>query len=338
MIGAATLQRFAQAHVEKCMHKDTLDRWKHPHEFTTSDQENEHKTLRVVLLTAGMMGLEIAAGWFTGSMALLADGWHMGTHAAALGITLFAYIFARRQAHNPRFAFGTGKMSVLGGFSSAIVLLLVAILMMIESLERFWHPLDIRFDEAILVAVVGLVVNIVSVYLLGDHHHEHDHEHRHDHNHGRADHNIRAAYLHVLADALTSLLAIVALVVGRFLGWIWLDASMGIVGGIVISRWAIGLLRETSHILLDGSAVEELVAQIRRQIENDADNRVSDLHVWRIAPHHLAAVLSVVTHYPRPVQHYRQLLAGLPGLSHVTVEVHACQEPACIPVELSTSD
>jgi cation diffusion facilitator family transporter len=314
------------------MHIYSLDRWKHSHHFTVSDIENERKTLRVVLLTAGMMGLEIIAGWLTGSMALLADGWHMGTHAAALGITLFAYIFARRQADNPRFAFGTGKMSVLGGFSSAIVLLVVAILMMVESLQRFWNPMDIQFDEAILVAVVGLVVNIVSVYMLGDHYHEHEGDHEHAH----PDHNIRAAYLHVLADALTSLLAIIALVVGRFLGWTWLDALMGIVGGVVISRWALGLLRETSHVLLDGSVGEDLLSQIRQIIETDADNRITDLHVWKIGPHHLAAVVTIVTHYPRPIQHYRKLLAALPALSHVTIEVHACREPACMPVGVET--
>lgn len=315
------------------MHIYKLENWEHSHQFTIKEAENEKKTLRVVILTGLMMVIEIIAGWAFGSMALLADGWHMGTHAVALGITLFAYWYAKRHANNPQYTFGTGKMSVLGGFTSAVVLLVVAILMIIESGERLRNPETIQFTEAIIVAVVGLIVNLLSVYMLGDHHHNHDHEH--DHAHEISDHNIRAAYLHVLADALTSVLAIFALIAGSALGWAWMDALMGIVGGVVISRWAFGLLRETSHVLLDGSADEKIKTQIRSTIENDADNRITDFHVWRINSRDLAAVISVVTHYPRPVEHYRNLLANQTDLKHITIEINVCREEPCLPVKIA---
>lgn len=310
------------------MHIYKLENWKHSHQFTIHNVENTKRTLGVVILTGAMMVIEIIAGWTFGSMALLADGWHMGTHAAALGITLFAYWYASRQADNPRFAFGTGKISVLGGFTSAVVLVVIAILMMIESVGRLLNPVSIQFTEAIFVAAVGLLVNLLSVYLLGDRQlgHDHDHSHKHD------DHNIRAAYLHVLADALTSVLAIFALLVGRAFGWTWMDALMGIVGGIVISRWAFGLLRETSYVLLDGSVDEKTKKLIWSTIESDADNRITDLHVWSINARDIAAVISIVTHYPRPVEHYRTLLADLPGLKHVTIEINICDEKPCLPM------
>ena len=287
--------------------------------------------MRVVILTAVMMGLEIAAGLYYGSMALLADGWHMGTHAAALGISLFAYAYARRHASDPRYTFGTGKISVLGGFTSAVVLQIVAILMIFESARRLFSPQAIRFEEAILVAVVGLLVNLVSVRLLGAKQaHDHNHSHEHEHN---EDHNLKAAYLHVLADALTSVLAIIALLAGRVFGWIWLDAVMGIVGGLVITRWAVGLLRESGHILLDGRPDEKLVTHIQTILESDADTRLCDLHVWQVGANDAAAIISLVTHYPRPVEHYRQLLHAIPALKHVTIEVHACEDEPCIPVD-----
>jgi cation diffusion facilitator family transporter len=311
------------------MHIYTLNKWQHGHDFTSVDSSNERKTLSVVLLTAGMMGLEIAAGAIFGSMALLADGWHMGTHAAALGITLFAYRYARRHANNPRYTFGTGKISVLGGFTSAVVLQVIAILMGFQSAQRLFSPQTIRFGEAIAVAVLGLVVNLVSVRLLGTDHHQHHDEHEPDHHH--EDHNLKAAYLHVLADALTSVLAIIALAAGSFLGWVWLDAVMGIVGSLVISRWAIGLLRETGYILLDGQANEKLAAKIRSLLESDADTRIADLHIWQLGDRDAAAIISVVTHYPRPVTHYRSLLAGLPALAHVTIEINICEDEECLP-------
>ena len=328
------------------MHIYTLSKWQHNHNFTRIDPSNERKTLRVVLLTASMMSLEIAAGMVFGSMALLADGWHMGTHAAALGITLFAYRYASRHARDPRYTFGTGKIGVLGGFTSAVVLQIVALIMMFEATRRLFAPQTIHFTEAIAVAVVGLVVNLVSVRLLGaDHHHEehsHEHEeghtddeeeHAHKHSHHHEDHNLKAAYLHVLADALTSVLAIIALLAGSIFGWVWLDAVMGIVGGLVISRWAIGLLRETGHILLDGQADENLVARIRTLLENDADTRLCDLHVWRVSDNDAAAIISLVTHYPRPVEHYRGLVNSIPALKHITVEINTCEDAPCIPVE-----
>ena len=309
------------------MHHDTLRKWQHPHNFTPVNPANERKTLSVVLLTAAMMGLEIAAGALFGSMALLADGWHMGTHAAALGITLFAYRFARRQTNNPRFTFGTGKISVLGGYTSAVVLLVVALLMGIEAIGRLVSPQPIRFSEAIVVAVVGLGVNLLSVWLLGTNHHPHEQD---DLDHAHEDHNLKAAYLHVLADALTSVLAIIALVAGSFLGWVWLDAVMGLVGGLVITRWALGLLLETGHVLLDGQASEARVTKVRALLEADADNRVADLHVWQVSERDAAAIISIVTHYPRPADHYRSLLTSLPELAHVTIEVIACEDEACL--------
>jgi len=300
------------------MHTDHLEKWQHNHDFTRVDPSNERKTLSVVLLTAGMMGVEIAAGAVFGSMALLADGWHMGTHAAALGITLFAYRYARRHANSSRYTFGTGKISVLGGFTSAVVLQVIAILMGIEAAGRLLTPQAIRFSEAIAVAVLGLVVNLISVRLLGTDHHHHD-EDESDHH---TDHNLKAAYLHVLADALTSILAILALVAGSFWGWVWLDALMGIVGSLVISRWAVGLLRETGHILLDGHANETLVAKVRSLLEAEAGTYIVDLHIWQVSAHSTAAIISLVTHDPRPAAHYRGLLAGVPALVHVTIEVN----------------
>lgn len=308
----------------------------HNHDFSTPNPQNEKRTLNVVILTAGMMIFEIAGGWIFGSMALLADGWHMGTHAAALGIAVFAYGYARKQARNPRYTFGTGKVSVLGGFSSAIILQVIAILMAIQAGQRLLSPQPIRYTEAIIVAVVGLAVNLISVRLLDDGgHHQHsdgypgddDHDDHHggDHHggdHHGGDHNIKAAYFHVLADALTSVLAIAALICGRFFGWNWMDALMGIVGGLVISRWAIGLLRETSQILLDGSPDDRMAAQIRALIESDGDARVSDLHVWKIGESSFAAVLALVTPTPRPLGHYRERLARIHGLAHLTIEIN----------------
>ena len=268
-----------------------------------------------------MMIVEISAGYIFGSMALLADGWHMGTHAAALGITAFAYWYARKQSDNPNYSFGTGKVGVLGGFGSAVVLAVIAVLMGIESIQRLFSPVTIRFNEAIAVAVIGLAVNLISAYLLrGQHHHSHDPGHRHHH-----DHNLRAAYLHVLADALTSLLAIVALLTGKAFGWIWMDPIMGLVGALIISRWSYGLLVDSGKVLLDRDVNEEAVEEIRSIVESDSDNRVTDLHVWRVGSRHLSVILSIVTHYPKPPDHYKKLLAEYDEIAHVTVEVNSCE-------------
>ncbi len=310
-----------------------VERWRHGHDFNLDTQEGERRTRLVVILTACMMVVEIAAGYLFGSMALLADGWHMGTHVAALSIAVFAYRYARRHADNPRFSFGTGKVTALGGFASAVALAVVAMMMGLESVGRLVAPETIRFDEAIVVAVIGLVVNLVSAWLLqgGDAGHHHGgHDHHHDHTaHHHHDHNLRAAYLHVLADALTSVLAIVALVAGKLLGWVWMDAFMGLVGAALITRWAYGLVGETSGVLLDSSPSEDTLSRIRRALEADADNQVTDLHVWRLGPRDLGAIVSLVTHHPREPEHYKALLAHLPELGHVTVEVNRCRDREC---------
>ena len=309
------------------MHIHNIQTWKHPHQFHAIDTRGERNTHRVIVLTLTMMVIEIAAGYLSGSMALLADGWHMGTHAVALGITAFAYYYARRHAENPSYSFGTGKVGTLGGFASAAVLAVIALLMGVESISRLIHPHPIRFNEAILVAIIGLSVNIVSALLLQDKHH-HDHGHAAGNHHH--DHNLRAAYLHVIADALTSLLAIVALVAGKTLGWVWMDPIMGIVGAIIISKWAHGLLLDTGKILLDRDVDQEVIAEIRNIIEADSDNRVSDIHVWRVGPRHLSVILSIVTHYPQSSEHYKSLLAAFDDISHVTVEVNVCEGEPCV--------
>lgn len=305
------------------MRKRDLAAWQHQHVFGTGDrQPGERRTLWVVALTLVMMVVEIVAGTVFGSMALLADGWHMATHAGALGIAALAYGFARRRAHDERFSFGTGKVSALGGFASAVSLAVVAVLVLVESAGRLLTPVEIRFDEAIVVAAVGLVVNLVSAVLLqGRDHAEHHRDHVHH------DHNLRGAYLHVLADALTSVFAILALVLGKFVGWTWMDASMGIVGALVIGRWSFGLLRDTALVLLDGEAGDGLRSRVVGAIEAERDNRVSDLHLWRVGPQHFAAIVSLVTADPLDPAHYRSLLEQFPDLVHVTVEVNSCTNP-----------
>jgi cation diffusion facilitator family transporter len=261
----------------------------------------------------------------------------MGTHAAGLGITLIAYVYARRFAGDQRFTFGTGKMGVLGGFSSAILLLVVALLMAFEAVQRLMTPHPIQYNEAILVAVIGLIVNLFSAFLLkdDDHHHHagsHHHENQDSHDHHHTDHNLKAAYLHVLADALTSVLAIVALLAGKVFGLVWMDAVMGIIGALVITRWSLGLMRETGGILLDRSADRYVIEEIRSCLETDADNRLADLHVWKISSNQFAGAVSIVTHYPRPASHYRTLLAQMDELVHITIEVHQCAGEPCIPI------
>ena len=327
------------------MHFDEMSRHMHAHRFAgVSEQESERRTLVVVALTGAMMVAEIVAGLVTGSMALLADGWHMGSHFAALGLAAYAYRFARRHAEDRRFTFGTGKVSPLAAFASAITLGLIAIAMAYESARRLIDPVAIDFTTALVVAVIGLGVNLASALLLAgrhDHHHRHGHDHpvrghdpRHEvgpiddadtaHDHHHHDHNLRAAYVHVLADALTSLLAIAALAGGALLGLGWLDPVMGLVGATVILWWSWGLVRQSSKVLLDMEASASRVETIRRTIEADADNRVADLHLWQVGTGHLALIVSVVTHHPRPPEHYKALLAPVDSLSHITVEVVPC--------------
>ncbi len=311
------------------MHIHTLKQWKHRHRYNVEDGHGERNTRRVIVLTLSMMIFEITAGYLFGSMALLADGWHMGTHAVALSITAFAYSFARRHSDNPRYSFGTGKVGVLGGFASAVVLALIALLMGVESIQRLFSPQPIRFNEAIAVAFVGLAVNVISALLLQEKHHP-SHEHGRGSSKNFHDHNLRAAYLHVLADALTSVLAIIALFTGKAFGWVWMDPIMGIVGAVIISRWSYGLLVDTGRVLLDRDVNPEAVEEIRSIIEADSDNRVSDLHVWRVGTHHLSAIVSIVTHFPKTPDHYKKLLNDYNEIKHVTVEVNPCESEPCL--------
>ena len=322
------------------MHIHSLDRWQHQHDFGFIHEKGEQRTRQVLVITAVTMVVEIIAGSMFGSMALLADGWHMGTHTAAFAITIFAYRYSRKHAENREFTFGTGKVSVLGGFASAIALAVVALFMGFESIHRFFEPPRIQFNHAIIVAVIGLAVNLICALLLegrhgrddhghDHHHHQEDHDHAHEHHH---DLNLRGAYLHVLADALTSVLAIAALTFGKFFGWTWLDPLMGIVGALVITRWSYGLLKETSGILLDKNIKKEVIASIQRKIEVEADNRVADIHVWKLGPRDCGAILSLVTHYPKDPAHYKALLGDFGQLAHVTVEVNQGQGDPCVEI------
>ena len=304
------------------MHTQTTRYWQHDHIFGQDQvRPGERRTLWVILLTATMMVIEIVAGLAYGSMALLADGLHMGSHTAALGITSVAYIYTRRCAADSRFCFGAGKINAFAGYTSAILLALFALLMAWESISRFINPVEIAFNQAIAVAVLGLLVNGASMMMLGDHHHDHDHHHGHT----RTDHNLRAAYLHVLADALTSLLAIFALLAGKFLGLNWMDPAMGIVGAILVARWSLGLIRDTSGVLLDHQAPDAILEKTRASIEEVDDNRISDLHIWSIGPSIYSATISVVSDVPQQPDHYKSLIPKNLGIVHAIVEVHQCQ-------------
>jgi cation diffusion facilitator family transporter len=316
------------------MHSHSMKGWQHRHDFLgAAHDRHERRTWIVVALTATMMVAEIIAGTVYGSMALLADGWHMSTHAAALTITALAYRLARRHADDVRFSFGTGKVGELAAFASAIILALIALLIGYESAIRLFNPVSIRFDEAMLVAAIGLVVNLLSAWLLSaggghDHthhvHHDDHHDQDHDHHHGHAhDSNIRAAFAHVAADALTSVLAILALLGGRFYGWTWLDAVIGIVGALIILRWSYGLIATSAATLLDTVPDRQVASEIVRSLEVDGD-QVSDLHLWRLGPGHAGVIASVVSHDPQPPDVYKARLASIHGLSHVTIEVHRC--------------
>jgi len=339
------------------MHTHTLENWTHEHVFLGERHEqNERRTWFVVALTVVMMVGEITAGSFFGSMALLADGWHMGTHAAALGIAGAAYMLARRQSRNARFAFGTGKFGDLAAFASAIILGMIAVQIAYESVLRLISPVPIDYREAIVVACLGLAVNLISAFLLRDshdHHHGHGHGHGHslahhddhhdhhdhdrhhhdhdDHGHHHRDNNFRAAYVHVMADAATSLLAIGALVVAMYSGFNRTDPAVGIIGSIVIASWAYTLIRDAGSVLLDGSVDKRMEGKIRMRLEA-GDDRVTDLHVWQVGPGHCAAVISLVSDAPRQPATYKKRLAGIKGLSHVTIEVEQCphhQAEAC---------
>ena len=332
------------------------EKYIHQHNFTSVNEQNVKRTWYVLVITVITMAIEVIAGTIYGSMALLADGWHMGTHAAAFCITLFTYSYAKKHANSDRFSFGVGKVGVLGGYTSAIALAIVAIIMLVESLHRLWSPIEIQFNQSILVAIVGLVVNIASMFILGHEHHGHDHgdhkhhshkhddhklhshehddhklhshehddheHHSHEHHSGN-DHNLKAAYFHVLADALTSVLAICALLVGKFLGWYWLDPIMGVVGAVVITKWALGLMKQTSPILLDENIDEDYQLDIVNTI-NDEQTKVTDIHIWRISADHYSASIAICTSTDTNVESFKHLLNKFDKLSHLTIEVNYC--------------
>lgn len=325
------------------MHSHSLHQWTHDHVFLgAAHDRNERRTWFVVALTAVMMVAEIVGGSLFGSMALVADGWHMSTHAAALAIAALAYRFARAHAHDARFSFGTGKLGELAAFSSAIILAMIALFIGYESVTRLVAPVSIAFAEALPIAVLGLVVNLASALLLHDgghhHHHAHDHDHEHHddhgrdhhhdhHHHGHHDSNLRAAYVHVMADALTSVLAIAALLAGRFYGVSWMDPAMGIVGAVVILSWSWSLVRSAGAVLLDTIPDPKLVVTVRERLEVDGD-KVADLHLWRLGPGHTGVIAAIVSDNPQAPDAYKRRLAEVAGLSHVTVEVQRCSHHA----------
>ncbi|MGO9543371.1 MAG: CDF family Co(II)/Ni(II) efflux transporter DmeF [Rhodomicrobium sp.] len=331
-------------------HVHPVEEFQHSHVFLgPRHDENAKRVWAVVALTTIMMIAEIVGGTLAGSLALVADGWHMSTHAAALTISALAYLYARRHVHDERFAFGTGKMGDLASFTSAIILGMIAILIAYESAVRLLHPVAIYYNEAIAIAGLGLVVNIVSAVLLcDDHHHHHshveghDHDHHHDHGHahdGRHAHarghphhdrdlNLRAAYVHVLADALVSLLAIGGLLTAKLAGWPFMDPIVGLFGTAVILSWSYGLARQSGGILLDSVPDRHLAKAMRVTLETGGD-AVSDLHLWRVGPGHYAAMVSILSGNPKSPQAYKDKLAALPQLSHITIEVERC--PGCEP-------
>ena len=327
-------------------HSHDLRPWQHSHVFDAGNRSGEARTRAVLAVTLLTMVAEIIGGWWTGSMALLADGWHMGTHALALGVATAAYALARRHAGDARYAFGTWKIEVLGSFASALVLGIVALGIVLESAARLWKAEPVSAQTALIVAVIGLVVNLLSAWLLhgadeGHAHHGHDHGHHHDHDHDHAaghahDHpaataahtghdlNLRAAYVHVLADALTSVLAIGALAGALWLGWWWLDPLVGVLGAVVIAVWAVGLMRESAAVLLDREMDHPLTQRVRAALESDGDAKVADLHLWRVGRSQFAAIACVVADHPLAPAAYRERLAGLEGLVHVSLEVNRC--------------
>jgi cation diffusion facilitator family transporter len=310
------------------MHTRDLSPWTHEHVFDEGSHAAERGTRAVMWITAVMMVIEIVAGWWFNSMALLADGWHMSSHAVAIGLSAFAYAAARRYARDPRFAFGTWKIEVLAGFSSAIFLLGVAAMMVFASVERIVSPQPIHYQDAIVVAAVGLIVNVVCAMILGHaHDHDHGHHHHHDHEHHH-DLNLKSAYLHVLADAATSVLAIIALTGGWVYGWSWLDPVMGIVGAALVATWAKNLIIETGKVLLDREMDHPVVEEIREVVETGpegGDTRIADLHVWRVGKRTYSCALSVVTQDATlTADRVREQLAQHEEIAHSTIEIHQC--------------
>jgi cation diffusion facilitator family transporter len=305
------------------MHSHSIDDFRHSHVFLgEAHDRNERKTWGVIAICTVMMVAEIVGGLWFGSVALIADGLHMSTHAGALLIAALAYTYSRRYVNDSRLTFGTGKFGDLAAFTSAIALAMIALLIGYESVDRLINPVPIAFNQAIPIAVTGLGVNLLSVFLLRDDHQGHDHF-----AHGRAlvhrDHNLRAAFVHVIADAAVSVLVIVGLFAGRVFGWVWMDPVMGLVATVVILSWSWTLIRSAGAILLDVCPDPGMTRMIATRLEQGSD-RVSDLHLWRLGPGHLAAVISLVTHNPHDPERYKRRLSGLKGLSHVTIEVVPC--------------
>lgn len=320
------------------MHTQRIEIWRHKHSFNVEKRGNENRTSIVVIITFVTMLVEIVVGWMTNSMALYADGWHMGTHAFALGISVLAYVLARKYSKDERFTFGTWKIEILGAFSSAIVLGMVGVMMIFTSVERLISPLAILYDQALIVAVVGLVINIVCVLILnsnnGGHshpsYHDDDHDHPHDHGHpiyqGHDDLNFRSAYLHVIADAFTSVLAIAALFGAKYLHFNWLDPFMGIVGAGLILRWSLSLLKDTSGILLDRQSNNPLTSTIKEKFESDGDTRISDLHLWKVEQSRYACIIALVTGKNYQIDEFKKRLNSFPELVHITIEVNLCKD------------
>jgi len=308
------------------MHTQSLDPWEHDHTFGQENvKSGEKRTWIVIALTGVMMVVEVLAGMLFGSMALLADGLHMASHAVALGISAFAYIYARRHAADDRFTFGTGKVNSLGGFTGAILLAGFAFYMAYESVVRLFNPVEIAFNNAIYVAIIGLIVNGASAVILGRGHGDEAHHHEQEDSSHQHDHNLRSAYLHVLADALTSLTAIFALFAGKLFGAVWMDPVMGIAGSLLVANWSRELLKQTSAVLLDHQADEHLSEEITQTIEELGDERVVDLHLWSIGPNFYNANIAVVAHEPKSPKFYKAQLPPNKGLVHTTIEVHRCE-------------
>jgi cation diffusion facilitator family transporter len=330
------------------MHTKTIAQWQHTHIFGQDQiRSGERRTLAVIIITALMMIAEIVAGLAYGSIALFADGIHMGSHMVGLGISFLAYIYARKHAYDQQFSFGTGKVNALAGYSSAIFLVIIALFMGYESISRFINPVTIEYNQAILVAVIGLVVNGASMLILGEkghthapgdesdhkhdhthHGHEHGHAHGHDeHTHAKgADHNLKSAYLHVLTDALTSVFAIAALLGAKYFNLNWMDPLMGVVGAILVIRWSVGLIQGTSKVLLDHQIPFDVQSRITRVLESYKDTKVCDMHVWSIGPGIYSSEIGIVTKYPDPPNKYKTLIPADIGVVHSTIEVHLCPD------------
>lgn len=313
------------------MHNKQIELWQHQHIFNVDKKAIENRTLIVVIITFVTMIAEILFGWISNSMALLADGWHMGTHAFALGISLIAYIAARKYAKDETFTFGTWKIEILGGYTSAVVLGIVGLIMIFSSVERIINPLIIYYNQALFVAILGLLVNLVCAIILNSSGHAHEHAHHHaveEHSHSKQDHedlNLKSAYLHVVADAMTSVLAIIALLGAKYFNFIWLDPFIGILGACLIIRWSFLLLKETGGILLEREINNPLADDIKAEIESDGDSKICDLHIWKVAQNKYACIVSLVTAKKYSMEAYKSRLSKIHKLAHITIEVNECK-------------